>query len=264
MGTEELGGGDANVHGDYWRFVVGLGVISQLTLLFRDDVRIIGSMLLSRMQGQEPFTERDRALLLRIHPLLDGGFVLAESHVSIEDRVAGVYGRALTARELQVALLVADGAATSRSPRPCTSRRPRSRRTSITSSRSSPSGRAASSRAASARRPRRGATMTSRRHRGPASSRGRAERRASRPRPIRPQRRSAGARGRPRGADVRGHQARSPSRYVMAGTSSARTTKVSRRARDAAARAELGHAATLAGAAARANTSLRSTRNAAR
>jgi DNA-binding NarL/FixJ family response regulator len=110
VGTEELGGATDSSRSDYWQFVAQLGVVSQLALPFRDDVRIIGNLLLNRIQGQEPFTQRDRARLLRMHPLLESGFVLAESHVTIADRVAGVYGRELTPREREVALLVARGA----------------------------------------------------------------------------------------------------------------------------------------------------------
>lgn len=109
VGTEELRG-DGPAPSAYWAYNLSLGVVSQLVLVFRNRHRVIGALVVSRMDPQGPFTLGDRKRLLALHTVFEAGFVLAEQSANIADRARGYYGALLSAREEEVARLVASGA----------------------------------------------------------------------------------------------------------------------------------------------------------
>ena len=109
VGTEELRG-DGPAPSAYWAYNLRLGVVSQLVLVFRNRHRVIGALLVSRMDPQRPFTVADRHRLLGLHTVFEAGFALAEQSASVADRAQGYYGAMLSAREEEVARLAASGA----------------------------------------------------------------------------------------------------------------------------------------------------------
>jgi DNA-binding CsgD family transcriptional regulator len=69
----------------------------------------VGMMSLVRKAGEEPFTTRDAMLLRRVHPLLEQAYASALDEAPRPQPMTSPYA-GLTAREADVARLVADGA----------------------------------------------------------------------------------------------------------------------------------------------------------
>ena len=115
--------GDAQIIGDrelfcdadgapsaFGEFVAALDVVSVLALLLRRGDRPIGNVLLSRMTGQSAFETVDQERLLRLHPVIESGFVLAYGQLAFSQRARGLFAGRLTQREIEIVELVAAGA----------------------------------------------------------------------------------------------------------------------------------------------------------
>jgi DNA-binding CsgD family transcriptional regulator len=91
-------------------FVDALGVVSNLALLLRRINRPIGTVLLSRMSGQDRFDPAARERVLQLQPLIEAGFALAYTQFAIAERARGLCAGTLTAREIEIIGLVGEGA----------------------------------------------------------------------------------------------------------------------------------------------------------
>lgn len=94
-----------------WRRVMrASGIVSQLGVVLRDGQRPVGCLLLNRLAREAAFTDDERRFVAAEAQLIEAGFVLAHRRIPISDRIRPLAAQPLSARELDVVRLVADGA----------------------------------------------------------------------------------------------------------------------------------------------------------